>query len=285
MTQPNKPKRTRQPKIADMEAALDEGKHVNLHPDGSITVSDEKPHPTIDKVLAEIGDEHNKPVDAEFASDNQPNLRKDKPQPTVKQSDRERAKEIVTVYKRFIAGYDNFESLYLQVAAELAAVREEATIGYRNSARDIDAFLQPEFENERMRMAEDGNYGWSTIVIAAIQERIEEVKQDLLSPSPCGKEGHFMLHWIEDWRIPLTRQMVDKQQVTDGFDPDEIVGSQKGEPYCTLCQQQEAEIKPLVEGYERLIILEHLSHGSTPFEDCENLICIEARAALKAVEL
>ena len=45
--------------IEEVEAAIDAGKHVNIAPDGTVTVSDRKPHPTIDRVLAEIGDEHN----------------------------------------------------------------------------------------------------------------------------------------------------------------------------------------------------------------------------------
>ena len=47
--------------IEKMEAALNAGKHVNIDPDGSITVSDTKPHPTIDQLDATIGsEEHNR---------------------------------------------------------------------------------------------------------------------------------------------------------------------------------------------------------------------------------
>lgn len=48
--------------IEEVEAAIDAGKHVNIAPDGTVTVSDRKPHPTIDRVLAEIGDEHNRAI-------------------------------------------------------------------------------------------------------------------------------------------------------------------------------------------------------------------------------
>lgn len=58
----NKPEPTRRDRIAEIEAAIDAGKHANISPDGTVTVSDRKPHPTIDQVLAEIGDEHNRPV-------------------------------------------------------------------------------------------------------------------------------------------------------------------------------------------------------------------------------
>lgn len=50
-------------KIADLEKLIDEGKVVAIAPDGEVSVSDRPHRPTIDQVLAQIGDEHNRPVE------------------------------------------------------------------------------------------------------------------------------------------------------------------------------------------------------------------------------
>lgn len=41
------------PTISELEVAIASGKHVDLKPDGTATISDKKPRPTIDQVLAE----------------------------------------------------------------------------------------------------------------------------------------------------------------------------------------------------------------------------------------
>lgn len=55
--------RRRNPTIAELEAAIATGKHVDLKPDGTATISDKKPRPTIDQVLTEVGGKHNQPVE------------------------------------------------------------------------------------------------------------------------------------------------------------------------------------------------------------------------------
>ena len=54
------------PTIAELEDALATGKHVDLKPDGTATISDKKPRPTIDQALAEVGDKHNQPLSADM---------------------------------------------------------------------------------------------------------------------------------------------------------------------------------------------------------------------------
>lgn len=54
------------PTIKELEDAIATGKHVDLKPDGTATISDKKPRPTIDQVLAEVGDKHNQPLSADM---------------------------------------------------------------------------------------------------------------------------------------------------------------------------------------------------------------------------
>ena len=108
-------------------------------------------------------------------------------QPEPKDAERERAKELVTLYKRFIAGYDNFESLHLAVADEFAAVREEERksrdddwnqelSGFcdENGTPFVDLPENPQEVGER----------WIPEIIDTLNSMTKAV---LLSPGPCGK--------------------------------------------------------------------------------------------------
>ncbi len=70
-----------------------------------------------------------------------------------------------------------------------------------------------------------------------------------LSPAPCGKEGHLMVHWVEE--KAKMEDLVGSWRLRhfEGDPPNTMAAIKE---VCTLCQQQEAAIKPLVEACKNL---------------------------------
>lgn len=49
-------------------------------------------------------------------------------------------------------------------------------IAYINSHHRVEEYLGVEFEEARQECAEDGNFSWATIVIMAIEKRMEAAR-------------------------------------------------------------------------------------------------------------
>lgn len=120
-------------------------------------------------------------------------------------------------------------------AAELAEVRKERDEDWEMESAGTLGYLPQGPKNP-------GEFtGW-------LVDLVEAIKQDSLSPSPCGKKGHRKIDWV----IPTGKFDEDGRCTLCGLDDREEVSWDEHEcpagftqPYCTACERENLMVKAL----------------------------------------
>lgn len=266
--------------------------------------------------------------------------------PTVNDADRERAR----TFHKMDCPHENGSLQYPEhgvlaegcrqcLAIEFAAVREE---GEWKCVACFSSNTSVKCGRTATYIDHDGNYLCRNCAEPRLKIEFgyEAAKQDLLSPGPCGKEGHRKIDCREMRVGGYIPEASFSKQISNMLS-DERGLSAKTPFYCTACEREkppasnffpspeqfgitpremtpeerqamgkvyenlfakgeklipESEVKPLVEALKVIASNYHALHinvSSTAlnagklellFTDCEDVICVQARAALKSWE-
>ena len=191
-----------------------------------------------------------------------------KPKPEPNDADRERA--MTHLCAMCPGGGDHLgtpagaRACFECTAAELAAVREETEV--KTCLLPIKDIIKIKMEN----ITEEGASKW----LDNIHKFIDE--EDPLDPAPCGKEGHLMVHWVEEKAGMEDLKGSFRLRHFEGDPPNTIAAIKE---VCTLCQQQEAEIKQAIGKMSLKEIIKIKHENNTPKEAAEQLANIKRNLA------